>query len=121
MQKFDMGMGRLGNGLTVWNRAVTESGDYKTVAHISDGGKITLFVKPGYIPTPDMDRLTRIAADCREKFRDQLDLEIKRNPGQVYERMLDCLTCAELAEHVGKKKGLEANIEALLPLYLERV
>ena len=28
---FDIGMGYLGNGLTVWNRAVEENGDYQTI------------------------------------------------------------------------------------------
>ena len=38
---FDIGMGYLGNGLTVWNRAVEENGDYQTIAHISDEGEST--------------------------------------------------------------------------------
>lgn len=121
MEKFEMGMGRLGNGLTVWNRAVTESGDYKTVAHISGSGKITLYVKPGYIPTPDMDRLTRIAEIYHDQFMEQIESEIKYNPWRLYARIQECLTCEELVNLAGKHKGVRANIEALLPLYLERV
>ena len=41
---FDIGMGYLGNGLTVWNRAVEENGDYQTIAHISDEGEIRYYV-----------------------------------------------------------------------------
>jgi hypothetical protein len=32
---FDVGMGHMGNGLTVWNRAEEKHGDYVTVAHIA--------------------------------------------------------------------------------------
>ena len=38
---YDIGMGYLGNGLTVWNRAVEVNGDYQNIAHISPEGKIT--------------------------------------------------------------------------------
>lgn len=33
--QYDIGMGYLGNGLTVWNRAVEVNGDYQNIAHIS--------------------------------------------------------------------------------------
>lgn len=33
--EYDIGMGYLGNGLTVWNRAVEVNGDYQNIAHIS--------------------------------------------------------------------------------------
>lgn len=41
---YDIGMGYLGNGLTVWNRAVEEHGDYQTIAHISNEGEIKYYV-----------------------------------------------------------------------------
>ena len=41
---FDIGMGYLGNGLTVWNRAVEENGDYQNIAHISSEGEIHYYV-----------------------------------------------------------------------------
>ena len=37
--KFELWFGCLGNGTTVCNKAVTENGDYKKIAHISEGGK----------------------------------------------------------------------------------
>ena len=48
---YDIGMGYLGNGLTVWNRAVEEHGDYQTIAHISNDGEIKYYVDelPGYV------------------------------------------------------------------------
>lgn len=41
---FDIGMGYLGNGLTVWNRAVEVNGDYQNIAHISPEGSIRYYV-----------------------------------------------------------------------------
>ena len=41
---YDIGMGYLGNGLTVWNRAVEEHGDYQTIAHISNEGEVKYYV-----------------------------------------------------------------------------
>jgi hypothetical protein len=39
--KYDIGMGRMGSGVTVWNRLQKQGGDYKTIAHISDVGKVS--------------------------------------------------------------------------------
>jgi hypothetical protein len=41
--KYDIGMGRLGNGITVYNRAEEEDGDYKKVAHISNNGTVKYY------------------------------------------------------------------------------
>ena len=43
-------MGCLGNGLTVANSAKEVNGDYEHIAHISNGGNITWYVKPESIP-----------------------------------------------------------------------
>jgi len=43
--KYDIGMARLGNGITVYNRAVEYRGDYKNIAHISDNGTVTYYDK----------------------------------------------------------------------------
>ena len=42
--KFELFYGCLGNGTTVCNKAVEENGDYKKIAHISEGGNIRLYV-----------------------------------------------------------------------------
>jgi hypothetical protein len=44
-KKYDIGMGSLGNGITVYNRAEEVRGDYKKIAHISDEGDITYYDK----------------------------------------------------------------------------
>lgn len=43
--KYDIGMARKGNGITVYNRAEEEKGDYKNVAHISDNGVVKYYDK----------------------------------------------------------------------------
>ena len=43
--KYDIGMARKGNGITVYNRAEEENGDYKNVAHIDNKGKIKYYDK----------------------------------------------------------------------------
>ena len=44
-EKYDLGFGHLGNGITVWNSLQEEHGDYKTVAHISTDRQITFYDK----------------------------------------------------------------------------
>ena len=43
--KYDIGMARKGNGVTVYNKAEEEKGDYKNVAHIDSKGKIKYYDK----------------------------------------------------------------------------
>jgi hypothetical protein len=41
-KKYDVGAGYMGNGLTIWNRAEEEHGDYRIIAHIDPYGKISI-------------------------------------------------------------------------------
>ena len=41
--KYDIGMARKGNGITIYNKAEEEKGDYKNVAHIDSKGKVKYF------------------------------------------------------------------------------
>jgi hypothetical protein len=41
-KKYDVGAGFMGNGLTIWNRAEEEHGDYRIIAHIDPYGKISI-------------------------------------------------------------------------------
>ena len=61
----DIGMGYLGNGLTVWNRAVEENGDYQTIAHISDEGEIRYYVDG--LPDDVVSRIEQAAAREQQK------------------------------------------------------
>ena len=62
---FDIGMGYLGNGLTVWNRAVEENGDYQTIAHISDEGEIRYYVDG--LPDDVVSRIEQAAVREQQK------------------------------------------------------
>ena len=43
--KYDIGMARKGNGLTIYNRAEEEAGDYKNIAHIDNRGNVKFYDK----------------------------------------------------------------------------
>lgn len=62
---FDIGMGYLGNGLTVWNRAVTENGDYQNIAHISGEGEIHYYIDN--LPKDVVERIEKAAAQEQQK------------------------------------------------------
>ena len=62
---FDIGMGYLGNGLTVWNRAVEENGDYQNIAHISKEGEIHYYVDG--LPEDVVARIEQAAAQEQQK------------------------------------------------------
>ncbi len=62
---FDIGMGYLGNGLTVWNRAVEENGDYQNIAHISNEGEINYYVDG--LPEDVVARIEQAAAQEKQK------------------------------------------------------
>ena len=64
--QYDIGMGYLGNGLTVWNRAVEVNGDYQNIAHISPEGEITYYVQD--LPQSVVERIEQAAE--REKPKD---------------------------------------------------
>ena len=62
---FDIGMGYLGNGLTVWDRSVEEDGDYMTIAHISSDGEITYLVDG--VPEDVVSKIEQAAKQEKEK------------------------------------------------------
>ncbi len=64
-QEYDIGMGYLGNGLTVWNRAVEVNHDYQNIAHISTEGEITYYVDG--LPDDVVARIEQAAEQERQK------------------------------------------------------
>lgn len=65
MMEYDIGMGYLGNGLTVWNRAVEVNHDYQNIAHISTEGEITYYVDG--LPDDVVARIEQAAEQERQK------------------------------------------------------
>ena len=102
MKNFKLWMGCLGNGITVCNSAVEENGDYKHIAHISDNGKIILYVSESYIPVEDMQRIERTAAEQRKKFLTEWN---KQPDIRKYEKLLDMCSHSDFME-IGCNKGI---------------
>ena len=57
--KYDIGFGSLGNGLSVYNRAKEEHGDYQKVAHINRWRGITWYLKD--LPTDIKEQIIKVA------------------------------------------------------------
>ena len=92
MKNFKLWMGCFGNGITVCNSAVMEHGDYKHIAHISDSGKIKLYVSKSYIPVEDMQRIEQTAAEQRKTFLTEWN---KQSDIRKYEKLLDMCSLSD--------------------------
>lgn len=99
--KFELFMGCLGNGITVCNSAVEESGDYKYIAHIGNNGKITLYVSESYIPVEDMQRIEQAAAEQRKTFLNEWN---KQPDIRKYEKLLDVCSHSDFMEIAHNKE-----------------
>ena len=116
MKNFKLWMGCLGNGITVCNSAVEEHGDYKHIAHISDNGKIKLYVSKSYIPVEDMQRIEQAAADQRKTFLNEWN---KQSDVEKYEKLLDMLYLADLTEITNNKElSLAEKVKRLEAKYI---
>ena len=101
MKKFKLWMGCLGNGITICNSAVMEHGDYKFIAHISDNGKIKLYVSESYIPIEDMQRIERTATEQRKTFLTEWN---KQSDIKKYEKLLDMCSLSDFIEITHNKE-----------------
>jgi hypothetical protein len=63
-KKYDIGSGWMGNGLTIWNRAEEQHGDYKIIAHISKDG--TLSIRDKQLPS-EIKQMFQMWADTMKK------------------------------------------------------
>ena len=93
--KFELFMCCLGNGVTVCNKAVMQHGDYKHIAHISDNGKIKLYVSENYIPVEDMQKIEQTATEQRKKFLNEWN---KYPDIEKYEKLLDMCSHSDFME-----------------------
>ena len=106
-ENFELFAGCLGNGTTICNKAVTEHGDYKTVAHISD-------VDESYIPPDAMERIKAWAASDKGKFQKNFESLPKI---EQYGRILDSLSLSRLVEAITDKKPLAEKLPKLREYY----
>lgn len=112
--KFELGLYCLGNGITVCNRAVEQNGEYKHIAHISNGGNIKLYVSESYIPVEAMEKIRQIAEEEKRKF--QADF-LKRDIYSQYEKILDNISTDDFLKATRDKRPLEEKIIDLRELY----
>lgn len=113
-ENFELFAGRLGNGMTICNKAVTEHGDYKTVAHISNGGNITLYVDESYIPPDATETIKAWAASDKGKFQERFE----RLPEiEQYGRILDSLSLSKLVEAITDNRSLAEKLPGMREYY----
>lgn len=120
-RKFELFTGCLGNGITIYNKAVVEYGDYKTIGHIGNHGRIKLYVQPDYIPEKDMEKIKRTAEIRRREFLkwwNSISLLGK------YKRLLDEIPLSIfLSDELKEQENLEnkvAWLEQQMQKYLEK-
>lgn len=123
-QKFELFGGCLGNGTTVCNKAVTENGDYKTIAHISNGGRITWYIKnpESYVPEKDMQIIKGWCDTARQEFLESWE---RYDDLRKYEIMLNEISYAELLAHPLKEElkactDLAEKVKLLEKIYFEK-
>ena len=116
--------GCLGNGTTVCNKAVMENGDYKTIAHISNGGRIKWYIQnpESYVPEKDMNIIKGWADTAHEKFLEEWN---KLPDIRKYEKILDAIPYSVLLEHPLKETlkactDLHKKVELLEKIYFEK-
>lgn len=124
-KKFELFGGCLGNGTTVCNKAVEENGDYKVIAHISNGGRIKWYIKnpQEYVPAADMKIIQGWADSANQKFMNEWNLL----PDIVkYERIMNRLSYAWLLTHPMKEElkactNLHEKVLLLEKIYFENI
>lgn len=118
MKKFELFMGCLGNGITVCNKAVEESGDYKVIAHIAKCGKITWYVNPtSYVPENELSEIQHCADVQREKWEKWLD---SMPEPQRYEKLLNAVPVNIMLYAMDLGGGLPRKIAYLKKVRFEK-
>lgn len=119
MKKFELFICCLGNGTTICNKAVTEHGDYKTIAHISEHGAIEFYVSADYIPADAIQKIKQLADVCKSKFLEKWN---RKNYLQKWEYMMDIPTigCGYNAIQLVNKENKHLPLADRVPL-MEKV
>lgn len=112
--KFELWFGCLGNGITVCNKAVEVNGDYKKIAHISNGGNVQLYVPKPYIPADAMEKINAMASRAAAEFHGKFE---RLSTIQQYGRIIDEVPHKMFMEFVGDKRPLEEKLPAIREYY----
>ncbi|MBP5719307.1 MAG: hypothetical protein J6X53_10115, partial [Abditibacteriota bacterium] len=109
---YDIGYGYLGNGLTVWNRAEQENGDYKTIAHIDPERKVTFY--EDNLPEEIRERIQRIAATDNSRISATQDTPVFSTPPTVPEKAVEAVTDSRENDAFQSLVGLIVECEYFL-------
>lgn len=96
---FDLIMCCLGNGITVYNKSVTENDDCQVIAHISTGGNIKLCVESATIPSDIMLKITAMAKQQEEEYHKYFEC---LPPHIQYNKILSIVPHEKYVEYVRK-------------------
>ena len=80
--KYDIGMARKGSGLTIYNKAEEENGDYKTIAHIDNKGKVKYFDKK--LPNNIKKEIEKEMAKMKESVTEGNTMKLKSLLNESY-------------------------------------
>lgn len=118
-KNFELFMCCMGNGTTVCNKAVTEHGDYKQVAHISEHGHVEFFVPKNYIPIADLDHIICCAEADRRKFMERWN---QKDYIQKWSYMMNLSTigCGYTAIEIVNREHKHLPLKERVP-YMEKV
>ena len=112
--KFELFCGCLGNGITVFNKAVMENGDYKMIAHISEGGNIKLYVSESYIPASEMKKIEEMASREKSEYMKRFE---SLSEIEQYGKILDRVPHRKFMEFVGDKRPLAEKLPSMRKYY----
>ena len=113
--KFELFFGCLGNGVTVCNKAVMRNGDYKTVAHISNGGNIRFYVPESYIPDAEMEKIRAMANRMKQEFMEKFEsLPAIKQYGIILE---DEIPHHRFMEFIKDKRPLQEKLPSMREYY----
>ena len=108
--KFELFCGCFGNGTTVCNKAVKENGDYKKIAHISEGGNIRLYVAESHIPAAEMETIRTMANREKAEFMKRFEsLPVVEQYGKI----LDRAPHQKFMEFIGDKRPLTEKLQTM--------
>ena len=115
--KYDIGMARKGNGLTVYNKAEEENGDYKNVAHIDNKGKIKYYDKklPSKIKKEieaEAKKMMEVKTEGTMKLKNLLKESIGIGDLPSSKLMKMKVSAKDMLESVGEDDVNEARVSA---------
>lgn len=119
---FELFMCCMGNGTAVCNKAVTENGDYKQIAHISEHGHIKFYVSENYIPEDAMKKIKKVAEADKQKFLKEWN---KKSYFEKWGYMMDIPTigcgynAVSMADKENKHLSMEKRVELMEKTFFE--